>query len=104
MHLDYDELENLTGCLKNCKYYTYALAHQLVLSDIEMSNKNEIWLEVTLAGSNVIVKSETLLFPWRSFISEFGGSLGLFLGFSFIMIWDIIETFVLYLKQYLIKE
>ena len=27
----------------------------------------------------------------QSFISEFGGALGLFVGFSFMMIWDIIE-------------
>ena len=34
------------------------------------------------------VEREELIYPWQSLLAEFGGSLGLFLGFSFITIWD----------------
>ena len=36
-------------------------------------------------------RKEVEVYPVESFISEFGGALGLFVGFSFMMIWDIIE-------------
>ena len=36
-------------------------------------------------------RKEVEVYPLESFISEFGGALGLFVGFSFMMIWDIFE-------------
>ena len=36
----------------------------------------------------VTVKEEAYIYPLQSFVSEFGGSLGLFVGFSFLTIWD----------------
>ena len=38
-----------------------------------------------------MMRREVEVYPLESFISEFGGALGLFVGFSFMMIWDIIE-------------
>ena len=104
MYMNANELYDLTGCPKNCKYYTYTMLKEYALSDKEMSEKKEIWLELILAGQNINVKKEILIFPLRSFISEFGGALGLFLGFSFIMIWDAIETLLMFLKQYFMKK
>ena len=34
------------------------------------------------------VEEEVLVYPFQSFLAEFGGALGLFLGFSFMTIWD----------------
>ena len=34
------------------------------------------------------VKTEVLIFPLSSLVAEFGGTLGLFLGFSFMTLWD----------------
>ena len=34
------------------------------------------------------VETEELIYPWQSFLAEFGGALGLFLGFSFMTVWD----------------
>ena len=36
------------------------------------------------------VKTEDLIYPWQSLVAEFGGALGLFLGFSFMTIWDFV--------------
>ena len=38
-----------------------------------------------------MVEEEDWVYPELSFIAEFGGALGLFVGFSFYMIWDILE-------------
>ena len=42
------------------------------------------------SSNNLILKEETLIYPLESFVAEFGGSLGLFLGFSFLGLWDIL--------------
>ena len=34
--------------------------------------------------TDLITEEEVLLFPFDSLVSEFGGALGLFLGFSFL--------------------
>jgi hypothetical protein len=39
-------------------------------------------------SSNIHVESEEWLFPVTSLVAEFGGTLGLFLGFSFMALWD----------------
>ena len=36
------------------------------------------------------VKEEALMYPPTSFVAEVGGALGLFLGFSFLGLWNII--------------
>ena len=43
---------------------------------------------LTLVNTEVKVETEVLVYPFTSFVSEFGGALGLFLGFSFFMLWD----------------
>ena len=44
-----------------------------------------------LASTDISVMTEAYTYPWVSLLAEFGGALGLFLGFSFIMLWDCIE-------------
>ena len=39
-------------------------------------------------SNNTRVSSEKLIYPLASLIAEFGGALGLFLGFSFLSLWD----------------
>ena len=40
------------------------------------------------------VKEEALMYPATSFVAEVGGALGLFLGFSFLGLWDMIIKIV----------
>jgi len=45
-------------------------------------------------STNVLtVLEEQYVYPMDSFIAEVGGALGLFLGFSFMMVWDLIQLF-----------
>ena len=41
-----------------------------------------------LVSTDIVRRTEVLVYPPVSFISEMGGSLGLFVGFSFLGIWD----------------
>ena len=43
---------------------------------------------------SIQVETEELIYPWQSFLAEFGGALGLFLGFSFMTIWDSLHSLV----------
>jgi hypothetical protein len=52
-------------------------------------------LLLQLASSKVLKRTEEIIYSLESFVSEFGGALGLFLGFSFMMVWDAF-AFVVY--------
>ena len=45
------------------------------------------------------VYEEVRVYPFESFLAEVGGALGLFLGFSFIMIWDLLIYGIKILKS-----
>ena len=45
-------------------------------------------------STDITVKKEDLVYPPVSFISELGGALGLFVGFSFLQIWDWMDVIV----------
>ena len=46
-----------------------------------------------------VTKEEVLLFPFDSLVSEFGGALGLFLGFSFLGAVSTIEGWIRAIKH-----
>ena len=64
-------------------------------------------LVLRLSESKVEKRTEKIIYPIESFISEFGGAMGLFLGFSFMMIWDVLVFFISCLtvhKKFLISH
>ena len=48
-----------------------------------------------MSSKTLTRKNEVWIYPIESFVSEFGGALGLFLGFSFLMIWDIVKVIMI---------
>ena len=61
-----------------------------------VKNKHHIQHAVKFLNTYIKVETEVLIYPWQSLLAEFGGALGLFLGFSFMTIWD----FVVELKSF----
>ena len=51
---------------------------------------NQTNLSIMFSTSNVILEREEKAFSFRSFVADVGGVLGLFIGFSFISLWDFI--------------
>ena len=66
-------------------------------------NANSVGFMFGYSTNAVTVKEEAYIYPLQSFVSEFGGSLGLFVGFSFLTIWDwillLVKCFTLQCKQ-----
>ena len=73
-----EELKELTGCLLPCTYTHYSLSDTFTISG------NDSAFVIHYALTDLITEEEVLLFPIDSLVSEFGGALGLFLGFSFL--------------------
>ena len=73
-----EELKELTGCLLPCTYTHYSLLDSFTV----VSNYSDFVIHYAL--TDLITDEEVLLFPFDSLVSEFGGALGLFMGFSFL--------------------
>ena len=58
---------------------------------------------IRFPSTNVKKLKESLVYPTMSFISELGGSLGLFVGFSLLTVWDYFNVMldkIVHLKRY----
>ena len=88
VNADADSITNRTGCLMPCNYKEYKFVE---------SNPNPLSIPSSVsfwaASSKTQIEEEVLLYPFTSLIAEFGGSLGLFLGFSFFAIWQEIRGY-----------
>lgn len=58
---------------------------------MNFSDEDQTSLSIILASSEVTTRRENFVYPLISFISEVGGALGLFLSFSFLSVWDLIQ-------------
>ena len=85
--LHQQKLVKNTGCLIPCSYTDYKLETEPMKYD--WGDTQLLYLK--FSSPDVLERTEQLLYPIASFISEFGGALGLFLGFSCMMIWDLLE-------------
>ena len=85
-----EEIFQTTGCRKPCKYKKYSFLGEPYPSAF----KSEHFIFSLWAVSyKTKVKTEELIYPSSSLVAEFGGILSLFLGFSFISVWDNFRLF-----------
>ena len=54
----------------------------------QADSADSVGFMLSFSSNSVTVKEEAFIYPLPSFVAEVGGSLGLFLGFSFLGIWD----------------
>ena len=89
------QIFNLTKCLKPCSYKKYSL-----LGDRKPSHFKSKYVAFSLWASSekTRVVTEQLIYPLSSLIAEFGGTLSLFLGVSFVTIWDNFRIFYIFYK------
>ena len=57
-------------------------------------NHNETQLLLKNTSPYLLIETEALVYTVESLVAEFGGTLGLFLGFSFMTLWDVVEFVV----------
>ena len=88
-----------TGCELPCRYRQYRLAHTIpgfyssyglgiAYSSTVLRVEEEDW--VCNAALLSCTEHSAQVYTWPSFLAEFGGALGMFLGFSFIQFWDLL--------------
>ena len=63
-----------------------------ILQDTFQGSENKSGLILWNTSPYMLVERESLLYSLESLVAEFGGTLGLFLGFSFMAVWDGVET------------
>ena len=79
------EITRITGCMKPCKYKKYIMVGERKRTSFKSDNFTfSLWA----VSKSTEVKTEDLIYPLSSLVAEFGGTLGLFLGFSFMTLWD----------------
>ena len=92
--MDMDTIVKFTGCLPPCKYTEFSLPYTPV-----GTSYHETSFSLKFSHSSLVRKKEVLVYPLTSLVAEFGGTFGLFVGFSFVMFWDSAEFFVKYLIE-----
>ena len=91
------QLVSRTECPLPCHYKEYRQLDKPV-----KGFKPEVsGLDIMFASASVVTETEEFVYPMISFVAEFGGSLGLFLGFSFMLVAEVLEAFfVRFLKHW----
>ena len=101
----------MTKCLPPCTYHQY----DVVSKEPVAEGFGELWIisinvlyipvcsgfRLVLVNSEVTEEREELLYDELSLVAELGGALGLFLGFSFLTVWDLAEAVLGVINKYM---
>ena len=87
-----EKINLMTGCLKPCNYKKYTLLGNKQPSSFVSDN---FYIALLGVSNDTFVETEVLIYTWTSLVAEFGGALGLFLGFSALSVWDGLEKIVI---------
>ena len=82
---DLDGIYKRTGCLKPCHYMKYWIEGDRLPTSFKSNN---FLFGLNSVSNDTFVETELLIYPWTSLVAEFGGTLSLFLGVSFMSLWD----------------
>ena len=82
-----------TGCNIPCSFKQYKLVSGESRNfDLKALPKDYLAVGFLAVSERTQVEEEILLYPFTSLLAEFGGALGLFLGVSFMTIWDGVKS------------
>lgn len=80
-------LEKASGCKTPCNFLEYKAMGD-PLNDPTTVQQLSMWMVTT----NVELKTEEFTYPFRSLVADVGGTLGLFLGVSFLSLLDVVQS------------
>ena len=97
---DMSKITRLTGCEKPCSYKEYNFVNTN-LKDLSYYTFPEDQIAFCLwsVSQNTHIEEEVLVYSFESLIADLGGSLGLFLGFSFMTIWDVFKNAIIWMMK-----
>ena len=96
-------IEKMTGCGKPCSYLEYKFHGEKIPTSFKSPGDHYIFSLLAQTRYTSIWKEE-LLYPPSTMVAEVGGILSLFLGVSFMTIWDgaiLVKKYVFALKSLL---
>ena len=79
---DQAHVQETTGCFLPCTYTEYKVAAR------EKKDFGRFGLLLSYGWTRTTVLREFYIYDFPTLVSDFGGSLGLFVGFSFFMLWN----------------
>ena len=103
-HLELPSLISRLGCEAPCQYNQYQFLNSDLKPDSEWPVEGQIQYGLWSVTKFTKIEKEILLYPFTSLLAEFGGALGLFLGFSIMTIWDGAEGIIEYVFKCLGKN
>ena len=85
--------------LKPCQYRKYHFVKGKERVGLKF---DDFAFSLWAVSKKTTIKTEQLIYPITSLVADFGGTLGLFLGFSFITLWDSLlgKAYKFMLKRY----
>ena len=92
-----DIKEIAVGCKKPCNYQEYKIIGDK--APTTLTKEDFLTFALLAIDNNIYVETEALLYPGTSLVAEIGGTLGLFIGFSFMILWDGIVRLLHFIKQ-----
>ena len=102
---DMSKITRITGCKNPCIYKEYNFVNtNLKELSYYTFQKDQIAFCLWAVSQNTYVEEEVLVYSFESLNAELGGSLGLFLGFSFMTIWDGFKDFVTWMMNLKISQ
>ena len=84
-HEELEVIQSMTGCKKPCNYLEYKFHGGSLPSSF---NSGFPFVSLVSRTRFTTVEREELLYPSSTMVAEVGGVLGLFLGVSFMTVWD----------------
>ena len=64
---------------------------QFVGEPIQVNIPNVTELQILFDSPSILIEKEELAYSSLTLVSDVGGVLGLFIGFNFLMIWDVFQ-------------
>ena len=98
---DLNSIATLTQCIKPCKYKKYSVLGDMIPSVFQ---SDYVAFSLWAVSENTRVATEQLVYPVSSLIAEFGGCLSLFLGVSFVTLWDNFHFFAVVYQAVINQE
>ena len=86
---DFEKLSLLSGCLAPC-FFTEVVPVGVQTFDELLTLNGTTLFVMTLAKRKLTVRTEERYPDFASLVADIGGTLGLFLGFSFLMLWELV--------------
>ena len=94
--LEKKDVVTTSGCQAPCRFLEYK-----ILNDLMKGLTVGFGIGMMFPSTEITLEEEEYVYPFVSFVAEFGGALGMFLGFSFLMVWDFLYFGIITLCKYL---